>query len=65
MKFEKYIQEGKEAKFVKAIESTVNMDELLRYKELMHQMTMTETERTKVKDALEKKLKELGKKKRK
>jgi len=64
MKFEKYIQEGKEAKFVKSIESTVNMDELLRYRDLMHQMTMTETERTKVKDALEKKMKELGKKKK-
>jgi hypothetical protein len=64
MKFEKYIQEGKEAKFVKAIKSTVNMDELLKYKELMHQMTMTETERTKVKEALEKKMKELGKKKK-
>jgi len=64
MKFEKYIQEGKEAKFVKAIESAVNMDELLRYRELMYQMNMTETERTKVKDVLGRKMKELGKKKK-
>ena len=64
MKFKEYIEEGKEAKFVKSILSAVKMDELMRYKEIMHQMTMTDTERRKVRDALEKKIKELGKKKK-
>lgn len=63
MKFEKYIEEGKEKKFVKAILATVNKDELLQYKTLMHQMTMTATERRKVRDALDKKLREFDKKK--
>ena len=39
------------------------MAQARRYKELFHQMDMSDKERTKVKDALDKKLKEVSKKK--
>ena len=61
MKFKKYIEEGKEAKFIKGIEHSVSMAQVRRYKELAHSMTMTETERRKIKEVLDKKMKELGK----
>jgi hypothetical protein len=59
MKFEKYIEEGKEAKFIKAIKGAVSMAQARRYKELFHQMDMTDKERKKVQKALDKKLKEV------
>jgi hypothetical protein len=59
MKFEKYIGEGKETKFIKAIQGAVSMAQARRYKELFHQMDMTDKERKKVQKALNKKLKEV------
>lgn len=63
MKFKNYIEEGKEKKFIKAIKGSVSMAQARRYKELAHQMTMSDTERKKVKKALDNKLKELTPKK--
>ena len=63
MKFEKYIEEGKEAKFVRAIQGAVSMAQARRYTELFHQMDVTDKERAKIKKALDKKLKEVAKKK--
>jgi len=64
MKFEKYIEEGKEKKFVKAIKGAVSMAQARRYRELAHQMTMSDAERKKVKKALDDKLKEMAPKRK-
>lgn len=63
MKFEKYIKEGKSAKFIKAIEGAVSMAQARRYNTLFHQMEMSDGERKKIRKALDKKLKEVEKKK--
>lgn len=63
MKFEKYIQEGKEAKFIRAVKGSVSMAQVRRYTELSRQMEMSDDERKKIKRALDDKTKELTKKK--
>ena len=64
MKFKEYIEEAKEAKFIKAIKGAVSMAQARRYTELFHQMDMSDKEREKVKKALEDKLNSLQKKKK-
>lgn len=65
MKFQNYIQEDKETKFIKAIKGSVSMAQARRYKELFHQMDMSDKERANVRKALEDKLNSLSKKKKK
>lgn len=64
MKFEKFIKEGREKKFIKAIEGSVSMAQARRYRELIHQMDMSDKEREKVSKALDDKFKSLQKKKK-
>jgi len=64
MKFKEYIEEGKEAKFVKAIKGSVSMAQARRYRELFHQMDVSASERKKIQKALDGKLKELQTKKK-
>jgi hypothetical protein len=64
MKFKEYIEEGKEAKFIKAIKGAVSMAQARRYKELFHLMDMSEKEREKIKKALDIKLSSLEKKRK-
>jgi hypothetical protein len=65
MKFKEYLEEGKEDKFIKAIKGAVSMSQAKRYKELFHQMDMSDKERDKIKKILDDKLKSLDKKKKK
>jgi len=64
MRFKEHIEEGKEKKFIKAIKGAVSMAQARRYREIAHQMDMSDTERKKVKKALDDKLKEMAPKRK-
>lgn len=64
MKLKEYLEEGKEAKFIKAIKGSVSMAQARRYRQLFHEMDMTKQERDKIRKVLDAKLKELTKKKK-
>ncbi len=59
MKLKEYLDEGKEKKFVEAIKASVSIAQARKYRELAHEMIMSDKERQKVMKVLRVKLKEL------
>jgi len=64
MKFKEYLDEAKEDKFINAIKGAVSMAQLRRYKENFYLMDLPDSKKMKIKKHLDKKLKEMGKKKK-